>query len=491
MDNLDRGMEKLLAIEKSLTGMIDLHRLVNELKEMEIQQQKIIEDLQGDVKKYRTFLENISLGLFIKNLDLSYIYCNRIYADDLKKHPEEITGKTDRDFFPFALAEKLMEDDRKVLEAGELENREDNFLFDGQEIIVHLIKAPVRDENGTVIGLMGIFWDITQEKHREEEAAKTLAHIESLLSNRTDELEKTSWQLQQEISEHQRIEERLSQAETMRQTIFEGTGAALAVLNEEDMVIVQANQKLEEVLGIHGEEMKSRKCLSEFIAHDDLERIKEQYLIIRSGSDGIPGGQEYRFVDKQGSRRDIIVTMALIPGTGMITASFLDVTERNQIKTALQRSEERHQWLVENAPMAIGVIQKGVFKFINPKITEIFGYSQEELASRPMVEFIHTDDREMDKLLFKESDDGALPHVFFFKIVHKDGTIRWVEDRVDLIHWEGSPATINFFTDITLRKQAEDEFLSSLQPFRALIEKAEKVMTTAPIDEVSSERDQV
>ena len=170
--------------------------------------------------------------------------------------------------------------------------------------------------------------------------------------------------------------------------------------------------------------------------------------------------------------------MVLIPGTRRITASFLDVTERNHREKALKRSEERHQWMVEKAPVAIGVIQKGVFKFINPRVIEIFGYSQEELASQPVLEFIHTDDREMDKLLFKESNDGELPHVFFFKIVHKDGTIRWVEDRMDLIHWEGSPATINFFTDITLRKQAEDELFSCLQPFRALIEKAQKVMTT-------------
>jgi PAS domain S-box-containing protein len=328
MDNLDGGMKRLLAIEKSITGMIELHRLVKELKEMEIQHQRIIGDLQGNVKKYRTFLENIPLRLFIKNMDLSYIYCNRSYADDLKKHPEEIAGKTDRDFFPFDQAEKFLEDDKKVLEAGEPENREDQYLLDGREIIVHMLKAPLRDENGTIIGLMGIFWDITQEKHREEEAAKNLAHIESLLSNRTDELEKINQQLQREISEHQRVEERLRRREAICQTIFEGTETALAVLNEEDMVIVEANKKLEEVLGIHREEMESRKGLSEFIAHGDLKRIMKHYLTIRSGSFGIPGGREYRFADKQGNWRDIMVTMALIPSTGMITASFLDVTER-------------------------------------------------------------------------------------------------------------------------------------------------------------------
>lgn len=478
MEKHEEGMEKLLTIEKTITGMIDLHRLVIDLKEMEIQQQRTIEDLQSNVNKYRTFLENIPLRLFIKNMDLSYIYCNQSYANDLKKQPEEITGRTDHDFFPPDLAEKFIGDDKKVLEAGELENIEDKYIVGDQEFIVHMVKAPIRNENGSIIGLMGIFWDITKEKQREEEAMKYRAQIEGLLSDRTNELEETSQRLQQESSERQQLEESLRQTEEIRQTIFDGTGAALAVLNEGDLIIVQANKKFEEVLGIHREEMENKKSLPEFIADGDLERIKNQCLAVRSGSDGMSEGREYRFVDQQGNGKDIFVTMALIPSTGRITASFLDVTDRNRMENALQRSEERHRWLVENAPVAISVIQKGVFKFINPGIIEIFGYSQEELASRPVSEFIHTDDREMDKLLFKETNNGELPHVFFFRIVHKDGSIRWVEDRVDLIHWEGSPATINFFSDITLRKQAEDELLSSIQPFRSLIEKAQKVLTT-------------
>ncbi len=478
MDIPDGGLEKILAIEKSITGMIDLHRLVKELKEMEIQQQRTIVDLQSNVNKYKIFLDNIPLRFFIKNKDLSYSYCNRSFADDLKMHPGEIIGKTDHDFFTSDQAEKFRGDDQKVLEAGSLENIEDKYVIGGQEYIVHMVKAPLWDEKGTLIGLIGLFWDITKEKTKEEEAIRTRARIEGLLSNRTEELEKTSQQLQQEISERRQAEERLRQTEEIRQTLFEGTGSALAMLSEEDLMIMQANRELEEILGIPREALENKKRLSEFIAADDFEKIEEHFLIIRSGSDGMSGGREYRFVDQQGNGKDLRVTMTLIPGTRMITASFLDVTERNRQANALQQSEEKHRWLVEKAPVAIGVIQKGVFKFINPGITEIFGYSQEELASQPVLEFIHTENREMDKLLFQELNDGKLPQVFFFKILHKNGTIRWVEDRVDLIHWEGNPATINFFTDITLRKEAEDELLNSIQPFRNLIEKAQKVITT-------------
>lgn len=488
MEKHEEGMEKILTIEKTLTGMIELHSLVVELKELESRQQRTIEDLQNNVKKYRTFLQNIPLRFFIKNMDLSYRYCNQGYADDLKKQAEEIIGKTDRDFFPSDVAEKFMGDDRRILEAGMLENIEDRYIVGEQELIIHMVKTPLRDEEGSIVGLLGIFWDITKRKNREEEAARHLVRIEGLLSIRTEELEKTSQLLEQERTERRQVEERLGQTEEIRQTLFERTGTALAVLSGDDLMVIQANRNLEEILGIQQTEMENKKSLGEFIADRDLERIKEQCLTVRSGSEAVPaglsGGQEYRFIGRQGKEKDLLVTMALIPGTGRITASFLDVTERNHLEKALRGSEERLQGLVEKAPVAIGVIQKGVFKFVNPRVIEIFGYSPEDLASRPVLEFIHTDDRGMDRLLFKESNDGELPHVFFFKIVHRDGTIRWVEDRVDLIHWEGSPATINFFTDITLRKQAEDELLNSIQPFRALIEKAQRVMISEP-DQVS------
>ncbi len=224
MEKHEEGMEKLLTIEKTITGMIELHSLVVELKELESSQQRTIEDLQRKVNKYRTFLENIPLRLFIKNMDLSYIYCNQIYADELKKQPEEIAGNTDRDFFPSDLAEKFMGDDKRVLESGEIKTIEDKYLISGHESIVHMVKSPLRDENGSVVGLLGIFWDITEEKHKEEEAMRSHTHLEGLLSNRTDELEKTTRRLQLESSERQQIEEMLRQTEDFRQTIFEGTG---------------------------------------------------------------------------------------------------------------------------------------------------------------------------------------------------------------------------------------------------------------------------
>ena len=72
-----------------------------------------------------------------------------------------------------------------------------------------------------------------------------------------------------------------------------------------------------------------------------------------------------------------------------------DLLSLSQREKALQKSGEKYRTLIENAGEAIIVAQDGIFKFANPKGEELYGFSKEELASRPLTEFIHEEDREM------------------------------------------------------------------------------------------------
>jgi C4-dicarboxylate-specific signal transduction histidine kinase len=87
----------------------------------------------------------------------------------LRIKPEEIAGKTDYDFYPKELAEKYRSDDKKIIESGQIKDIEEKYLQDGQERTVHTVKTPITDEQGEVIGVLGIFWDITEQKKAEEE----------------------------------------------------------------------------------------------------------------------------------------------------------------------------------------------------------------------------------------------------------------------------------------------------------------------------------
>ncbi|MFA5084801.1 MAG: PAS domain-containing protein [Candidatus Omnitrophota bacterium] len=124
--------------------------------------------------QYRTLIENLPGKVFLKDRNSVYVSCNENYAKDLKIKPEEIAGKTDYDFFPKHLAEKYRADDKRVMESGETENIEEeymmmkDFLRGTHKAIISIVKAPVRDKDGNVTGLFGLFWDITERRNMED-----------------------------------------------------------------------------------------------------------------------------------------------------------------------------------------------------------------------------------------------------------------------------------------------------------------------------------
>ena len=59
-------------------------------------------------------------------------------------------------------------------------------------------------------------------------------------------------------------------------------------------------------------------------------------------------------------------------------------------------------------------------------------------------------------------------------MVHKDGGVRWLENKGTLVHWGKDKAVLHFLTDKTHRKQAEEELRISIEPFRRLVDTLEK-----------------
>ncbi|MCX7001348.1 MAG: PAS domain-containing protein, partial [Candidatus Sumerlaeota bacterium] len=132
------------------------------------EQHKAEEALRTSEIRSRTLLENLPQKIFLKDRNLVYISCNENYARDLKIKPEEIAGKTDYDFHPKDLAEKYRADDKRIMESGKTEDIEEKYIQNGQVKFVHTIKTLVKDEQGNVTGILGIFWDITEQKRAEE-----------------------------------------------------------------------------------------------------------------------------------------------------------------------------------------------------------------------------------------------------------------------------------------------------------------------------------
>ena len=141
---------------------------------------------------------------------------------------------------------------------------------------------------------------------------------------------------------------------------------------------------------------------------------------------------------------------------------------------ALRESEGKFRDLTEKSLVGVYLIQDDVFKYVNPRFTEIHGYEAEEMMDRisPQRLVLPEDWPDVDKHLRDRLTGrvGSVHHLF--REVTKTGKVIDVEVYGSRTLYRGRPAVIGTLLDITERKRAEDE-LRRLNDFNtALIDNA-------------------
>ena len=188
----------------------------------------------------------------------------------------------------------------------------------------------------------------------------------------------------QDISEQKIAKQSMRESEKRYRTVFENTGTAMIIVDE-DMTLSMVNSEFEMMSGYSKDELEGKKRWNEFVAPEDLERMQGYHIERRGNGNKIPQEYEFRFRNRLGIIKYMIVKVGMIPGTKMSVASLTDITRRKKTEEALQESEKKYRLWVNNLP---SIVYRGFkdfsVEFFDNKVKALTGYSKDEFNSKRM-----------------------------------------------------------------------------------------------------------
>ena len=145
--------------------------------------------------------------------------------------------------------------------------------------------------------------------------------------------------LGRDINERIRAERTLRESEERYRTVFETTGTATIII-EPDETISLSNSTFEEFSGYSKEEMEGKKKWTEFVIKQDLRRLRaychdQSHRRLSSSTNG-----EFRFIDRKGKTKHILLTIGSIADTQRSVASLLNITHRKQVELELRKAHD-------------------------------------------------------------------------------------------------------------------------------------------------------
>lgn len=148
--------------------------------------------LQESQKMLQLVLNSIPVSVFWKDRDLVYLGCNKHFAEGAGlESPEQIIGKSDFELGWSEQAGLYRLDDQQVMQSGvsKLNYEEPQTSPDGSHLWLRTSKIPLKDLDGNIFGVMGVYEDITVRRQNEDALKKLNVTLEARVEERTHELQ--------------------------------------------------------------------------------------------------------------------------------------------------------------------------------------------------------------------------------------------------------------------------------------------------------------
>jgi PAS domain S-box-containing protein len=280
-----------------------------------------------------------------------------------------------------------------------------------------------------------------------------------------------------DITERKRAEELLQQSENLYRTIFENTGTATIII-EEDTIISLVNTEFVKMTGYSKDEWERKRSWTEFVAREDVERMRRYHYLRRNDANAAPRNYEFSLIDSWGRVRDVFLTVAMIPGTRKSVASFADMTER---KIALRKARESENWyrtIFETTGTATIIIEEDtVMSLVNTEFAQLSGASKEYCEGRSWTHFIAPEDVGRMKRFhqLRRVDPNAAPRNYEFGFIDVKGNRKELMITISMI--PGTNKSVASLLDITGHRRAEEEAKRRAQEVHLKSKNLEEVNT--------------
>lgn len=261
-----------------------------------------------------------------------------------------------------------------------------------------------------------------------------------------------------DITERKEAEEALRASEAEFRASFYSAAVGKAQVDPGTGRYLRVNAKLCEITGYAEEELLQKTFVE--LTHPE-DRADDQAAHERLTSGEVPGiSLEKRYMAKDGRVVWVSVSTSLIRDEGgrplRTLAVIQDITARKEAEEGLRSAEARFRCLVEQSIVGIYVIQDDHLAYVNPKMTDIFGFSADELTQTPVLDFIVETDRPLVRGNILKRLQGEVDNVHYEMRMHrKDGQVIDIEAHGGRVDYNGKPAILGTLLDITERKQTE------------------------------------
>ncbi|MBT4864266.1 MAG: PAS domain S-box protein [Planctomycetaceae bacterium] len=399
--------------------------------------------LEETEARYRSLVESLPLNVFQKNLDGQFTFVNRRMCKAMRRKSTEILGRTDADFFPPEPAAKYRSDDVNIATTGQvLEDVEEHISSEtGEKIYVHVLKAPLRDAKGKIVGTQGMFWD---------------------------------------VSARRRAEEALHEVETRQKAIVEAALDCI-ITHEREGRIIDFNAAAERTFGYRRDEVIGKDMAELLFPPRPRDRHRaniDRYTFSQEEGSLVGHRLEIPAVRKNGEEfvGEFAMQPLVLGGVTVFTVFLRDVTERSQAAEALRSSEERARQIVETAFDAyVAADANGIITEWNAQSEKMFGWPREEvigkLLSATIIPNRYAEQHEQGMRRYWETGEARiLNQRLELTALHLDGHEFPVEMTIWPLEVEGTTHFHAFIHDISRRKEAEAEIRQSNARIRRLVE---------------------